>query len=914
MSVGGAGGRTQASSQYADLMDNVGKLETFCRQRKTARLEVISESGAPGQDTSASFRGRKVISVKPRGNLFKRLIAFFSPTRSAKAKRAREREAKVLLHDQVMKAIEGGELSKQDRKRLVDDVSGGVIPGFSRSERESIRGRILHAVLRSENINTMLSEAEEGIKSLPALIDKIPAVSLHDAREAVKGIYKASLLKPGRISNDSRLQQDLGRLERHFADSAQSGDFRCLVEEVIRETLHSLPERLSQDEYDDLLSIWGEESNSFIIPDHELPLRTVVKQIFLSAASAESSIHSDPRNLVLEKDYRLIQDLKRYPKLKIEVNRRSEFSYLKRQLSADKAKVRKALNQLSAEVTRLDVDNIRERLKAGENLTKEEGQLIAESRRALLDIQLTAGRRWELSILSQPEQWPGQQDTLTKLLKIQEIGTLRGQEIDLAQLDWLIKQHDDARTHPRVAIEGAGPTGLALALSQFEAGADVSVFDNRSTEYDKGQVVRLDLKWMDMLKFYLGEHYYELFGEGEESKGIVRSDGLGEIAIQHLEEVLQDRLNELRQRNNQTHEGDGPASLERMTAFELEGVESGVEGFKVRARYNPAYDAAQQAGAKHDTLEEAVVHRPVDMIICASGKNSRLGNKFLKDGMGNYGRSYTACSWEGKQGEELPNQELNTFQDFRKTVVFNKDFHQHFKEQLYQELQMLKESDDPIRNVVFRKDLEELERRTLDQGMQTRCLENKNLVYIGMELPDPLNQYCHKLKRDIRDQLLKSSTSGSGPGNSEEAYQRATKKALESVKKVVHKAWLQAVAHYHGIDQSGSIGATSDKINHQFTSVLFARHQRREQNFAISEAHGHQLAVTAAGETAVGDHFMLDSGLSGARENVLSLQDFTHKTAKHTDPFDPDLHRAELETRHRRITDDVSEHARVFLR
>ncbi|WP_257254699.1 hypothetical protein, partial [Endozoicomonas sp. SESOKO3] len=439
-------------------------------------------------------------------------------------------------------------------------------------------------------------------------------------------------------------------------------------------------------------------------------------QIFDNAQCLELDIHCDQQNLVQEKDYRFIQDLKRYPKLKIEFDSHSEFSYLDGRLFEDKAKVRKTLNRLSAEVTKLDVDNIRERLKAGEGLTKEEGQLIAESRRALLDIQLTGGRRWDMGILSQPEQWRGQQDTLTKLLKVQEIGTLRGQEIDLAQLDWLIKQHDNARTHPRVAIEGAGPTGLALALSQFEAGADVSVFDNRSTEHDKGQVVRLDLKWMDMLKFYLGEHYYELFGDGEESKGIVRSDGLGEIAIRHLEEAFHDRLTELKARNDQTHEGDEPSSLERMAAFELEGVESGVQGYKVRARYNPAYGVAQQGRAEHDTPEETVMHRPVDMIICASGKNSRLGKKFLSDGMDDWGKPYAACSWEGKQGEELPNQGLNTFKDFRRTVIFNKGFHKHFKEQLYRELQMLKESDDPIRNVVFPEDLEKLKSRTLYKG------------------------------------------------------------------------------------------------------------------------------------------------------------------------------------------------------
>src|SRR5262249_22288884 len=98
--------------------------------------------------------------------------------------------------------------------------------------------------------------------------------------------------------------------------------------------------------------------------------------------------------------------------------------------------------------------------------------------------------------------------------------------------------------HPRVGIEGAGPTGLLLAITQFEAGSNVSLFEKRSGLYDRSQIVRLDTKWMAMLKFYLGEQYYKLFLD-ENHKGVVREDGFGEITTMDLEAVLNIRLNEL---------------------------------------------------------------------------------------------------------------------------------------------------------------------------------------------------------------------------------------------------------------------------------------------------------------------------------------------------------------------------------
>ncbi|WOG26018.1 hypothetical protein [Endozoicomonas sp. 8E] len=940
MSDGNAGGPKAAGSQFADLMRNVTELENIHRKGKTGRVEVTGISGAEVKDSPVTFRGRKVVSVKPRQNLLKRLIAFFSPTRRAREQRAREREAKALLHDQVLLALGDKGLDKQDRRRLVNDVAKGIIPGFSNVERREIKDRSLDALYRSKSMRMILSEAEQGINTFPTLTDSIPSVSLYKARDAIKGYYTTLLLDPDRISHNSPTRQDLEKLEQHFKETRQPIAYEYLVTEVIEEIVHSFRERLPQDEYFDLLSTWSDEYK----PDREQVLAGLLRQIFFNATVERPSIHGRPRDLVLEKSYRFIQDMSRHQGLKARFDLTSRVIHLETQFHKDKAQVCRKLDRLSAEVTELDLEGIKERLKAGEELSQKEGQLIAESRRVLLDIQLTAGRRWDLNLLSQPEQWSGQKDYLVKLLKIQEIGTLRGQQIDLAQLDWLIKQHDDARTHPRVAIEGAGLTGLMLALSQFEAGANVSLFEKRSSEYDKVQIVRLDRKWMDMLKFYLGEHYHELFGEGGEGNGIVHPDGIGEIATDRLEEVLHDRLAELIARNNeQTSDSEVPSSLERIVAFELERIEPGEEGYQIRARYNPAYDSAQLSKTKDYTPGRALKHRSVDMLICADGKNSRLRGRYMTDHLFSFAKPYGVCSWEfnkgkafskksrtnrvglvnfeRKKGEELqlvrdelvgdwknvvkkgkalPNQKQNTFQDFREMVVFNKDFHQHFNKLLTGELFFLRQPDESIKSAVVPEDLAELERLTLDQGMQTRCFENKDLVYIGMELPEPFDQYCKKLEDEILQKELSSLGSRLDPLTAE----GAVKKAKEGVK-MVQKAWFQAVAHYYGIDRSTSLGATSDKMNQKFASVFPLSQQRVKQNVVTEKAHGHNLAVTVAGEAAASSHFMTGSGLSGARENILHLQNFTHKTAKDTYPFDPAQHQADLEAKQKITADEI---------
>ncbi|KEQ17511.1 hypothetical protein [Endozoicomonas numazuensis] len=919
MSMGGAGGPIGQGSQFTALMQNVQDLESIHKNGESGRVEVIAPSAISKSEKTGSFRGRKVVHVKPRGNLLKRLVTLLSPTRAAREYRAREREAKALLHDQVLLALGDNGLTKQDKKRLVEDVASGIIPGFSRSERETIREKSLAAIQRPEAIGVMLSEAEQGIKAFPRLVKSIPGVSLFNAREALKGYYTTLILAPDRIPDSSELHQSVQTLQQHFNNTRQPDGYQDLVNEVIQEIIHSLPERLSQNGYHQVLSEWNDLPSTH----RDKAIARIVDRTIDNATRTELSIHGHPRELVIKESYHFLQALSQHPDLTARFAL-GRMEPLKRQLQQEQAQIRVHLDKLSAAVPQLNVEEIRGRLEAGGELTKEEGMLIAESRRVLLDIQLTAGRRWDLKLLSQLDHWTGDEGHHAKLQKIQEIGSLRGEEIDLAQLDWLIGQHkkvkqvDGKEVHPRIAIEGAGPTGLILALSQFEAGADVAIFEKRSTEYDRVQVVRLDPKWMDMLKFYLGEHYYELFGEGAEGKGVVRADGFGEIVTHRLEEGLHYRLTELMARNyDEKSDPDKPPSLERLAAFELEEVESDVGGYQVKARYNPAYDVAKQKDSQtfdlaRYTPEERIKHRPVDMLICAGGKNTLMRDKFMTDKTVTNAKPYGVCSWEGKKGQELPNPGLDTFQDFREMVVFGKDFHQHFRERLAKELESLPGSSDTIKSEIKPEQLAELERLTLNQGMQTRCFENKNLVYIGMELPEPFDEYCKKLESAIKKKVEIDVAFSTELSSVEESGKQAEKKVREGLK-AVHKAWFQAVAHYYGIDDPDSLHATSDKINNKFAAAFPVQQHRVERNVVTQSANGHDLTVTVAGDAAASPHFMRYSGLTGARENVLHLQNFTRKIANDTNPFGPELHQSELEARQQKTADFVIERGEVFL-
>lgn len=746
------------------------------------------------------------------------------------------------------------------------------------------------------------------------LLNRFPQISLEDARGVLTDYYQLIMLLPEGFLFDGYATHAAFRwLEIHFQRTRQIDEFNALKHDVARSVAHKIREELEPSHYQQLLKDMAQIHINYFSRCYDV-WQSVLLPIIANGTSEQGSVHGHPRELISAKDKDLLLDSTKLldrPDAKRALD-------LKRQLEQDAQKIKRKMGKLPDALRTLDLERVEQDFKQFEllqnTLTVEQQEqspdfnelaarcethraLIAQGRAALLDVQLNEGRRWDLKSFTKREGYAGDSKYSQQMFKkLIDLEHLRGPQVDLAQLDWIIAQNLKAQKHMNVAIEGAGPTGLMLALTQFQEGAVVSVFEKRSTEYNRVQVVRLDPKWMEMLKFYLGEHFYDMFGQdGQPGKGTIRSDGFGEIAIHRLEEGLNHRLTELMARN---YEHSSQSSnryrgrIERLAAYEMTDVIDSKGGFTVQAKYNPQYDPSPFANGK--TLPppdyqqpEKVVSRPVDLVICAGGKNSQIRNQYMKDRVVTNARNYGVCSWEGTKDQPIANGKLDTFPDFRGVVTFDQEFQKFFREQLkfqVDKIEGLSTEERQILNEQTSKEsrnLFDLEVSTFRRAVQTRCFENKNLVYIGMELPKPFNQFCQNVKNPLAE-LPAPEFDQNGVQLSEEDQQKWRDQRAAKVEKAISKAWFQTVAHSYGLDSS--LGVTEEKINDSFAATFPVQQHRLKKNVVEKQSGSHKVVFTAAGDAAASPHFMTASGLTGAREHALHLQNYTKKVSRQESP------------------------------
>lgn len=497
--------------------------------------------------------------------------------------------------------------------------------------------------------------------------------------------------------------------------------------------------------------------------------------------------------------------------------------------------------------------------KPVEELSSKEAILIAKAQHAFLEIQKNQGSYFDISMF--PEF-----DT------IRRVAQLRSEQIDAAKMLWIINSHDKAPKHPRVAIEGGGPVGLLMGITQFEAGANVSLFEKRSTQYDRTQIVKLDPKWMSALQYYLGEEYYKLFSDPNH-RGIIRPDGFGEIATLFLEEAIHTRLTHLMS----LLPGEGKdLPFERLAAYEVSNVQKPkTRGgkYSITAEYLPQYDPASKTPGIVEATKQTV-KRKIDMLICAGGKSSPMKQRFLPSSSAVTGEEYYGvCSWLTSNIPHQDKENMNLFQDFRGMIHLDHNFLDRFESELRKEFDYYNENSvisNPglktlITDVLYHKafyDLKHPERTHL----QTRTFENRGLIYIGMEMPQEMRNYLEYLESYLKRH-----------GNISQAE-------AAKVIKQIQKLWFQNVMHYYGMDSTSQL--TIDKIDTKFAATFPVDQYRMHPEHLVSEIKhkSSKLLIAAAGDAFSSPHFMRYSGLTGGRENIFHLQDYTkgiaHKHSK----------------------------------
>ncbi|MGO0306826.1 hypothetical protein ACTL6P_09470 [Endozoicomonas acroporae] len=905
--------------QCAYIENTLSELERNHLNNRRTEL-IVSGVLNPAEDVQQGavwHRKVEVIRSNTTTSVFKRFISHF--TAEGRKQRQQNREAAALFCRQVWVLLENDKTSVDLKKRIINNAESGALPFLKKTEIKTII-RNKEIILRGTKECELIRNASGFLKKeLPNMMSRLPRVTVEDSREVLKAYYQLIILSPELLPKGHKAHKAIRKLAKHLRNTRQAVDITELKTNIARSVFHNLWEVLPSENYQRLLiSIESNPGSS-----RDKVLQNVQDLIISNANPDKPFVHGHPRELVSVSDLALVQNspsLRGYKTL----NRLLE------DLSDDESAVRHRINQLPRELRSLDLagvkqdfdryESLRHSLSA-ENQTQDfkelearcqaHRRLIAEGRAALLDIQLYQGRRWTLNLLLQiltnsadrirnEDKLPDLRRDQLMFQKLLDLDQLRGPQVDAAQLEWLIAQNNKTRGHLTVAIEGDGPTGLMLAFTQFQEGANVTVFEKRGTEDNRLPVVRLDPQWLHMLKFYLGEEYYRLFGE--DGQGIVRADGFGEvfgeIATDRLQEALNLRLAELmRSKDEHTSRGNDPQNtrLERLAAYEMTEVEISKQGFfTVQAQYNPENDPTLNGQKKlpADYQKPQVLSRPVDLVICAGGKNSQFRNLYMEDKMVSSARSYGVCNWEGSKDQPLNNERLDTFGNFRGMVIVDQQFQQFFQDQMTSEVDRI-EGLSPYERRFLSQQTHERSRgvRRLQASahgrvMQTRCFENKNLVSIGMELPEAFNEFCQKLQKKLAA-LPVQEFDQKGEKRSAADQQAWRDQRAARVQKALATAWFQTVAHSYGIDQS--LGATRETINHASSAVFPIQLHKARESVISKRSDSHEVVIAAAGEAAASDHFMTAGNLAGARENMLHLQSYTRVKCTGFDRLEPKL-------------------------
>ncbi len=624
-------------------------------------------------------------------------------------------------------------------------------------------------------------------------------MTLFDAKPFLEKMFEILLYKDPNAQTVHFLQSQRNQLHDYFRRTHQGEGFLEIEVSARREALYKL---IDQPRFLQLLK------------------RDLFQQICLeSVKDIENkfthwpSIHGHSRDLIGLKDRALLHALiQHFPKDSFVHERARK---IEERVTNELSKAAIKLQQYSIFFDALTENPLFERDPS--TLSPQELDLLLRAKESMLEIDLSLGRNFERELLA---------DVEPKLRLLFAVDSMRGERIDEAQLLAWIKEHNEARIHPKVVLAGGGPTGLLAALTQYQAGADVSLFEKRDMLYDRTQIVRLDPKWMDMLRFYLGEAYYQLFHDTGH-RGIVRSDEFGEIALFYLEDALHMRLTELISMDNK--------GIDRKAAHELVDIVPPKEP-------NGRYAVVAHSSDSSPLLQEA------DLLVITSGKKSPLREKFLGSSVPVTNEEYYGvCSW---LSPVIPNQHpdsLDLFQDFRGMLDLNASFFQRFRDR-FDAWVDLTIRDPTLQNsfhqITHSPEFDRLIASDFSQShVQTRTFENRGLIYIGMEIP-----------REVRQWVFEECNQG--------------KEALQ----VLKQSWFQTVMESYGLDQTH--GLTLDKMDKKFAATFPVDQIRLDKEHAMSlfQNNQSQLLITTAGDARCSPHFMRYSGLTGGRENILDLQ------------------------------------------
>ncbi len=582
----------------------------------------------------------------------------------------------------------------------------------------------------------------------------------------------------------------------------------------------------------------------------------------------------------------------------------------KRQLEI--TKLQQQMHEHPEEQTRLSLETLTAELKKA----RQQYDQLLQAKRPVLNalvqgmaerhrLQATLGGQWNMPDLAHHT------DTDLRFHKMHETlaqwSTLKTPALGDVQLAQIQAQHNQVPHHPKVVIEGGGPTGLLQAIKAYQVGADVTLLEKRDTLYNRPQILRLDAQWLNDLRFYLSaEQYDALFDTTNTGQpntepehynhgtGYLSTTGAGHILTHKLEETLHTRLSEMISLEQQSLGQKN--HLQRLAAHQVTGVEPPAKNknhYQVVYEYQPKYDPAQP-----QTSASEIKRLEADVVIVAGGRSSTLRQQFFNPAVATVSSNYGVASWTNTHRSDRTPAEAENIQQM---LVMDTPFLDRYHNQLLESLNpvtghvgaslsanartalidILQINDkalttlteqlseqDATEDKALLTDLHAASQTLSDEGIasslertkgklcQLRAFENRNTNYLGMEIPAAIDDWFQHTEKTLQ--------------NTPNISAQERKVILQLVKEL----WFQSVADHKGLSER--YNAHFESLDHKFTTTFPVAQETLGQNYSWlqQDKNDNGLLILPIGDAAATPHFMSASGLSGGRATVDIATDY----------------------------------------
>ncbi|WP_062268505.1 hypothetical protein [Endozoicomonas arenosclerae] len=541
--------------------------------------------------------------------------------------------------------------------------------------------------------------------------------------------------------------------------------------------------------------------------------------------------------------------------------------------------------QLVDQLKEIDPSRVRQKVREGERLDPEELQAVVAAKKQKLEIAQILGRKWGDSLLLDGRNWPDD-DARPSLYKLYELASLDSPEISATLSNWIVNKHHQAQYHPKVLIDGSSFHGLLAALTQVEAGADVTLLLSPEILFNPSETVRLDPQWIESLRFYLGGQFYQLFTSAPaleyagKSSGLIHQDGFGEISAGSLHQALWNQVLEITKKDS--------TPLTMISNAQVTDIE---EPDQPDGKYLVHLERQGQSTPHRNKT-------PVDLLINARRAPNAPSSKYLETETATNKtqkvvshvqatptqRLACRCAFSVSQSPTLtkplgesPFDVIVPDKSFRQSLVRNMTERlghraqplPNVREHIQSGIQLeLIEHKVNFENRSQYKPVQEIKNlyvamKNTPMHLKTIHSEHRDSLQLDMELPPPLIKFLQ-----AADAYLQ--------------HLEATPEESAIVQQQILAAWFETVAVQMHLPKRG---IRPEHLIDDSLLTFTPEHTYLAPPVETLEAYNSTiLTITAIGPAAVNNPLSAEANQSAAREHIFRCQELTEKLSEHHTP------------------------------